>query len=51
MVLVKPNMLILVLLGGVNEGLLIKKGEIIRKVKQDDIVDVLKEEIIKMTRE
>ena len=37
--------------GGVNEGLLIKKGEIIRKVKQDDIVDVLKEEIIKMTRE
>ena len=36
--------------GGVNEGLLIKKGEIIRKVKQDDIVDELKKEIIKMTK-
>ena len=36
--------------GGVNEGLLIKKGEIIRKVKQDDIVEELKKEIIKMTK-
>lgn len=36
--------------GGVKEGLLIKKGEIIRKVKQEDMVDVLKEEIIKMTK-
>ena len=36
--------------GGVNEGLLIKKGEIIRKIKQDDIVDELKKEIIKMTK-
>ena len=36
--------------GGINEGLLIKKGEIIRKVKQDDIVDELKKEIIKMTK-
>ncbi len=35
--------------GGVKEGLLIKKGEIIRKVKQEDIVDVLKEEIVLMT--
>lgn len=34
--------------GGVKEGLLIKKGEIIRKVKQEDMVDVLKEEILKM---
>lgn len=31
--------------GGKNEGLLIKKGEIIRKVKQEDMVEVLKEEI------
>ena len=36
--------------GGVNEGLLIKKGEIIRKVKQDDIIEELKKEIIKMTK-
>lgn len=37
--------------GGVNEGLLIKKGEIIRKVKQEDMVKVLKEEILKMASE
>ncbi len=36
--------------GGVHEGLLIKKGEIIRKVKQEDMVSVLKEEILKMTK-
>lgn len=36
--------------GGVNEGLLIKKGEIIRKVKQEDMVKVLKEEILKMVK-
>ena len=34
--------------GGVKEGLLFKKGEIIKKVKQEDIVKVLKEEILKM---
>lgn len=34
--------------GGVKEGLLIKKGEIIKKVKQEDMVEVLKEEILKM---
>lgn len=34
--------------GGVKEGLLFKKGEIIKKVKQEEIVDVLKEEILKM---
>lgn len=32
--------------GGINEGLLIKKGEIIRKVKQENIVDELKKEIL-----
>lgn len=34
--------------GGVKEGLLFKKGEIIKKVKQEEIVNVLKEEIMKM---
>ena len=33
--------------GGLNEGLLIKKGVVIRKVPQQDIVKVLKEEILK----
>lgn len=37
--------------GGVKEGLLIKKGEIIKKVKQEDMIDVLKEEILKMIKE
>lgn len=36
--------------GGVKEGLLIKKGEIIRKVKQENMVDELKAEIIKMVQ-
>lgn len=35
--------------GGVHEGLLIKKGEVIKKVKQEDMIKVLKEEILKMT--
>ena len=34
--------------GGIKEGLLFKKGEIIRKVKQEDMVKVLKEEIMKL---
>lgn len=34
--------------GGIKEGLLFKKGEIIKKVKQEQIVDILKEEILKM---
>ena len=34
--------------GGRQEGLLFKKGELIRKVPQDQIVAVLKEEILKM---
>lgn len=36
------------IVGGVKEGLLIKKGEVIKKVKQEDMVQVLKEEILKM---
>ena len=34
--------------GGIKEGLLFKKGQIIKKVKQEQIVNVLKEEILKM---
>ena len=34
--------------GGIKEGLLFKKGEIVRKIKQEDIVKELKEEIIDM---
>lgn len=36
--------------GGISEGLIFKKGEIIKKVKQEEIVNVLKEEIIKMCK-
>lgn len=36
--------------GGVNEGILIKHGEVVRHVKQDEMVDVLKKEIIEMTK-
>ena len=36
--------------GGIKEGLLFKKGEIIKKIPQDKIVEVLKEEIINMTK-
>lgn len=34
--------------GGIKEGLLFKKGQIIKKVPQEKIVDTLKEEILKM---
>ena len=34
--------------GGIKEGLLFKKGEIIKKVPQEEIVEVLKKEIEKM---
>ncbi len=37
--------------GGVGEGLLIRHGEIIRKVKQEDMLDVLKQEVLKMVNE
>lgn len=36
--------------GGIKEGLLFKKGEIIRKVKQEEIVKVLKQEILEMVK-
>ncbi len=34
--------------GGIKEGLLFKKGEIIRKIPQDEIVEALKKEILEM---
>lgn len=34
--------------GGIEEGVLFKKGKIIKKIKQEEIVDVLKEEILNM---
>ena len=34
--------------GGIKEGLLFKKGNIIKKVKQEEITQVLKEEIMKL---
>ena len=34
--------------GGIKEGLLFKKGKIIKKVPQEEIVKVLKQEILKM---
>ena len=34
--------------GGIGEGLLFKKGEIIKKVKEEDLVKTLQEEILKM---
>ena len=37
--------------GGIGEGLLFKKGEIIKKVKQEDFYKVLTDEIIKMVNE
>ena len=36
--------------GGVNEALLFKKGEIIRKIKQEKIVEELKKEILEMIK-
>jgi len=37
--------------GGKNMGMLIKKGQIVRKVSQEEMVDALKEEILKMVKE
>ena len=37
--------------GGVGEGLLIKHGEIVKRVKQEDMVQTLKDEIFKMVEE
>ena len=37
--------------GGIKEGLIFKKGEIIRKVKQEDIVEELEKEILAMVNQ
>lgn len=37
--------------GGIKEGLLFKKGEIIRKIPQDKIIEELKKEILKIVSE
>lgn len=34
--------------GGIEEGILFKKGEVIKKIPQEQIVELLKEEILKM---
>lgn len=36
--------------GGKNEGLLFKKGEIVRKIKQEDMIEELKKEILEMIK-
>ncbi len=36
--------------GGIKEGILFKKGQIIKKVKQEEIVDTLKKEILEMIK-
>ncbi len=37
--------------GGINEGLLFKKGEVIKKIPQEKIIEVLKQEILDMIKE
>ena len=32
--------------GGIGEGLLIRKGEIVRKVPEEELLDTLKEELL-----
>lgn len=44
----KQEKQILELHGGIKEGLLFKKGEVIKKVPQEKIVEVLKQEILDM---
>ena len=34
--------------GGIGEGLLVRKGEIIRKVPEESLLDALREELIKL---
>ena len=36
--------------GGIKEGVLFKKGEIVRKVKEEEMLDVLKSEILEMIK-
>ena len=36
--------------GGIGEGLLIKKGEIVRKVKEEELLETLRQELLKWNR-
>ena len=36
--------------GGIGEGLLIKKGEIVRKLKEEDLLETLRQELINWNR-
>ena len=35
--------------GGIGEGIIFKKGQIIKKVKEEELVETLKQEILNMT--
>ena len=37
--------------GGVGEGLLFKKGEIVRKIKEENMIEELKQEILEMIKD
>jgi len=37
--------------GGIGEGLLIKKGEVVRKLPENDLLQALREELVKLTEE
>ena len=37
--------------GGIGEGLLIKKGEIIRKVKEEELLETLRQELINWNKQ
>lgn len=36
--------------GGIGEGLLIKKGQIIKKVKEEELLDTLRQELLNWNR-
>ena len=36
--------------GGIGEGLLIKKGEIVKKVKEEELLDTLRKELLNWER-
>ncbi len=36
--------------GGIGEGLLIKKGEIVRKVKEEELLETLRQELLNWNR-
>ena len=36
--------------GGIGEGLLIKKGQVIKKVKEEELLDTLRQELLNWNR-